>query len=1336
MGHFKTLRHISYVMAALCLVWSQNIFAQATYESNVSGGNGDWDETASWTLAAGSPTDGDGDGIPDGNDDVIILAGDRIDVDPAGTVNINDVTVFGQLNFPGNGRTLEVAGNFVMSGTSSVTGNNAGRVLNVTGTFTVSSGASASISGQTINVTGATTIDGSLSFINSTSGTKTFGDITVSGTGTWNVTVAESFTVNGNLVNNGSWTGCSNNNCVYDFTSTTGTISGSSTITVADILIDSPADITNTGTLVLTDDFTGTGSYSHGNGGSLEFTGGSSFTVSTIDLSAATNTLIISSTSNLTLPNGTYYDLVVNHPGSNRTQIGGNVTINNDVTINGGEFRLNAGTSSIAGDVLVQGGEFSPNNAAVNLTISGGVNVTSGNFDFNNGTVEVTGALSIQGGTLNDANGGSLTVGSLTIDSGETLELGGVTFSTAGASSINGTITIDGNGGTKTFADLTVSGTGNWNVTAGESFTVNGSITSNGSWTGCSNANACTYTLTENGGSISGSTQVTFADLTIDSPAAYTNNGSVLITDDFTGTGSFTNGNGSSLELSGAGPFSISTFDASTVTNTVTYSGGGAAGFIAGDYYDLTIAKTGTNAATVSGNTNVANELVISSGGMIVGAATLDVTGNITVSGGELSPNNIASIVNVGGVIMMSSGLYDHNDGDVNVTGDFSVTGGTFTMNETTVTATLDVDDFSISNGTVTLSEGQMNVTGPSGLTVNSGSLTVAGNTLTITNDYDVNGGTNDFNSGTFSAATLDIASSQAVTIGNLTFTIAGDSNINGSITFDNNNGSKSFEDVFVNSGGSWNNTTNADFSISGNIVSNGASWTGCGSLDGCDYTLTSISGTISGSTAITLSDLIIDAPASYTNQTTLTVTDRFTGSGAFVNSANQSLTLGGGTNNISNFTTSATGTTVTYNRSGGDQGLNPTTDGQYYNLVINTGAAGDDVTMSSSETVTNQLTMTLGDLLLAGNTITIEDGITISGGSADSYIGLTGSGVLRQNYSSSGATLSFPIGDGDDYSPISSFTITSGTFAVGAYLDITLNDGNLGARNTGNMGLGGDDDGTNAVDYITRYWTLSGSGISNEVYNATYQYTDLDVVGTESNLVGAVYRIPPGFGFQDWRVFGAVNPTTNTVSITRVDRFGILFAMDNTSNRLPIVLISFDAKVSGNEVILSWSTATEINNDFFTIQRSKDGFDWDDILTIKGAGNSSQVINYTTRDPFPLEGRSFYRLKQTDFDGSFSFSEVSSVFIETLSSEFAEQRIYPSPISQGALLNVSYKFKSQKNAQLKIYDMEGNEVYLQKINPNSESVRIRLPNHIEPGLYILKTQGAGFSYTSKFLVL
>ncbi len=85
---------------------------------------------------------------------------------------------------------------------------------------------------------------------------------------------------------------------------------------------------------------------------------------------------------------------------------------------------------------------------------------------------------------------------------------------------------------------------------------------------------------------------------------------------------------------------------------------------------------------------------------------------------------------------------------------------------------------------------------------------------------------------------------------------------------------------------------------------------------------------------------------------------------------------------------------------------------------------------------------------------------------------------------------------------------------------------------------------------------------------------------------------------------------------------------------KLPIELVTFSAQEKDNTIELYWTTASEINNDYFTLDKSSDGYDFIQLAKVKGGGNSTNIINYSYTDEAPLKGDNYYRLTQTDFDG------------------------------------------------------------------------------------------------------
>ncbi|MBI2269961.1 MAG: T9SS type A sorting domain-containing protein [Bacteroidetes bacterium] len=167
----------------------------------------------------------------------------------------------------------------------------------------------------------------------------------------------------------------------------------------------------------------------------------------------------------------------------------------------------------------------------------------------------------------------------------------------------------------------------------------------------------------------------------------------------------------------------------------------------------------------------------------------------------------------------------------------------------------------------------------------------------------------------------------------------------------------------------------------------------------------------------------------------------------------------------------------------------------------------------------------------------------------------------------------------------------------------------------------------------------------------------------------------------------------------------------------LPIKLLNFRSLATDIGVKLMWETASEINNDYFIVERSKDTRRWEYVEKIKGAGNSSELISYTSIDEIPLAGVSYYRLKQTDFDGNYTYSSISSVTTETkLSTPFS---LYPNPTND----RVTVQADKMEMEYVKIFELSGKDVTsLVDISVEGESKAVINLSKLEPGVYWIKS--------------
>ena len=167
----------------------------------------------------------------------------------------------------------------------------------------------------------------------------------------------------------------------------------------------------------------------------------------------------------------------------------------------------------------------------------------------------------------------------------------------------------------------------------------------------------------------------------------------------------------------------------------------------------------------------------------------------------------------------------------------------------------------------------------------------------------------------------------------------------------------------------------------------------------------------------------------------------------------------------------------------------------------------------------------------------------------------------------------------------------------------------------------------------------------------------------------------------------------------------------------LPIELYSFDVKYNNKKVYINWETASEINNDYFTIEKSKTANNWIIVTKVNGAGNSNAILSYNTIDPMPYSGISYYRLKQTDFNGKYEYSTIRVVNFEQNATEV---NIYPNPTNN----QITIQANEQELTNIKIYNTLGQDVTnrIKQLSKSDNNVVIDLSS-LTSGLYTVRTR-------------
>jgi hypothetical protein len=187
-----------------------------------------------------------------------------------------------------------------------------------------------------------------------------------------------------------------------------------------------------------------------------------------------------------------------------------------------------------------------------------------------------------------------------------------------------------------------------------------------------------------------------------------------------------------------------------------------------------------------------------------------------------------------------------------------------------------------------------------------------------------------------------------------------------------------------------------------------------------------------------------------------------------------------------------------------------------------------------------------------------------------------------------------------------------------------------------------------------------------------------------------------------------------NPLNDIRTVRIQLVWA-EGVATTLPIELSKFNAEKSNRTVLLNWQTESETQNDYFQIEHSLDGKNYITLDKVEGAGNSAVQKKYQYSHRTPFDGLNYYRLKQTDFDGSFEYSKVVQVDMSS-----KEVRIYPNPVAEVLFV----ESKNETDLTISIYDNMGKLIRTPQIDAAHEQM-VNVSGLI-PGIYYMEVIAGG----------
>jgi hypothetical protein len=766
-----------------------------------------------------------------------------------------------------------------------------------------------------------------------------------------------------------------------------------------------------------------------------------------------------------------------------------------------------------------------------------------------------------------------------------------------------------------------------------------------------------------------------------------------------------------SLNTSGNGSFTISgsawTLTAVTLAGTGTSSSsvsqtiGGALTIGNGTIFQMS-AVSGTT-LTLNGNLSVNGTLALGGNNMthanantISGAGSVTGTGTITLSAAKTISTGSTLTINT--PITISNNITITNNGSVTLTS--NLTGGN--ANSTWVNAAnssltmAGTTSALLSTGTLTATSSPNTVTysGSGAQTIKNttyhnltmgnantktlGGATTVNNNLTLSgaaslaagaNNLSVGGNWINNSSGTYSSTGTTTFSGLTATITGTGTTNFGNLTISGELTSHPTTGRVIVTGVFTNNGTF--NHNNSDISF-----------TGTSSLAGSEtfefYHLNVTSGTLTFPTANEIS-----------------IEGDLTVSGTLTHSTSTLLFVGSGTQNIQGATATQT----------------------FYGLTLDNGGT---LQLSKPIIITNALTLTSGIINTSStNTLTVNQGATLTGGSSTAHI----NGPMTHVATGNAHTKVFPIGKGGIYRPVT-LTISASGSPTSNYTAEVFNSAASGLGYTF----------SDPIKWVSgiRYWNITQSNATGFIdARATLTYGAGDEVAVPANLV-----IAKSSG-STWVNIGGTGSGTpsGTIQSDPFSTFSI-FTLANIGegsgeiNPLPVELVYFTALPNNGRVDLAWRTATELNNEDFTVERSRDGVRFDELFRVSGNGTTNEAHDYRASDMHPLPGVSYYRLRQTDFDGTTETFNIVRVSFE------APFGITAYPTRVNSFINLQLSSGDNDELTISILDMGGKLHYREKIPTTSASHSLRIDqlDRLPAGSYFIQAANSKHSAVQRFV--
>lgn len=238
-----------------------------------------------------------------------------------------------------------------------------------------------------------------------------------------------------------------------------------------------------------------------------------------------------------------------------------------------------------------------------------------------------------------------------------------------------------------------------------------------------------------------------------------------------------------------------------------------------------------------------------------------------------------------------------------------------------------------------------------------------------------------------------------------------------------------------------------------------------------------------------------------------------------------------------------------------------------------------------------------------------------------------------------------------------------------------------------------------------------------------TYSLLDQDDHATTPN--GSPDAQIFGIGFQMTARISSTTGINNSCGPATGQQFaGTTGSLTTTcSNVLPVELTNFDVqKLGDDQSLIFWQTVSELDNDYFAVERSADGLKFQEIGRVQGAGTTTETLNYEFVDKKPIQGNNYYRLRQVDLDGAFTYSEIKALYFSDVP-KFGIS-IFPNPATNLINIRLGDDIEGDR-VDVEMYNNVGQMVTSRRLSAESGGAIIQTSSY-PSGVYIVVAKSNG----------